>query len=104
MHFNSEDERDGETQMLTWGSKFRRLREMTPLSQYGVSLRSGIGRDKVSRFELGYTRPTAEEREKLEGVINDAITEQLTLLDELRSGTDCKCRSEREHKALNRKR
>ena len=71
--------------MINWGEKIRQLREMAGISQFQLSQRSEIYRDKLSRFENGYTEPSWAERKTLERVLNEAITERLALLAELRS-------------------
>jgi ribosome-binding protein aMBF1 (putative translation factor) len=71
---------------ITWGSKIKQLREMANLSQYELSQRvPEIYRDKLSRFENGYTEPSWAERKTLERVLDEAIRERLALLVELRS-------------------
>ena len=71
--------------MLTWGEKIKRQREQAKISQYQVSQRSEIGRDKISRFECGYTEPSGAERARVERVLYEMIAEQQALLAELQS-------------------
>jgi len=86
---------------LTAGSELKQLREMAGFSQYELATRTQIGREKISRFECGYTEPSTEERRKLEAAINQAIAEQLALLAELRSGKRSACRTSAQGLAMN---
>ena len=58
---------------------------MSNLSQYQLSSKlTGVGRDRVSRLENGYATPSAEERQMIEGVLNQVLAEQLDRMAELR--------------------
>lgn len=66
------------------GVELRQLRDMARLSQFQLSIRTGIPRDRLSRFECGYSKPTPGELQKLETAIDQAIDERNTQLAGLR--------------------
>lgn len=76
--------------MATWGSELKSRREKLRLSQYELAGRSGISREKISRFECGYTEPSSAERHRLEAAINETIAERYARLAELRLRADAR--------------
>ena len=75
------------------GHQLKRIRVMAHLSQYSVSIATGIDRSRLSSIENGYISPRTDEVEQIERFVSEAQRQQVARLERVLSmtqlGKDC---------------
>src|SRR5579863_5958199 len=62
------------------GHQLKRMRVMAHLSQYSVSIGTGIDRSRLSSIENGYISPRADEVEQIDRFVSEAQRQQVARL------------------------